>query len=248
MLHRNEIVEYIDTLLKTTEFDDYCVNGLQVEGKEQISKIVVGVSASERLFTEAIQRNADMIIVHHGLFWKNDPIPHALTGIVRNRVAQLIKNDINLTAYHLPLDAHPQIGNNAQIIKKLNLKLIKPVEIGFLAKLDTPVSIESFVKLVNEKLETKSMVFPFGNNKVSHVLVISGGSAMDYPLALENHADTFLAGNIKESLVRELEELKLNFINAGHYNTEKFGIQALGNLLQKQYDISCEFVDIPNPV
>jgi len=244
----NEIVEYIDTLLNIAEFDDYCVNGLQVEGKEQISKIILGVSCSERLFTEAIKRNADMIIVHHGLFWKKTSAPFTLTGFTRNRIALLIENNINLAAYHLPLDAHPEIGNNAQILKKLNLEPIKPIEVGFLAKLDAPVPIENFIKLVNEKLQTDSELFLFGSKNVSQVLVISGSSAIAYPLALKNLADTFIAGNIKESLVRELEEVKLNLINAGHYNTEKLGVQALGKVLEKQFDIICEFVDIPNPV
>lgn len=248
MVYRNEILEYINTLLNIKDFDDYCINGLQVQGKEQISKIIVGVSSSERLFIEAIKRKADMILVHHGLFWKNAPAPFSLTGIVRNRIALLIKNDINLAAYHLPLDAHPEIGNNTQIIKKLNLELMKPIEIGFLAKLNAPVPINAFVNLVNERLQTESALFPFGKKYVSQVLVISGSSAIHYPLALENNADTFITGNIKESLVRELEEIKLNLINAGHYNTEKFGVQALGKVLQTQFDIIYEFVDIPNPI
>ena len=248
MPSKSEIIEYINKLLNIAEFDDYSVNGLQVEGKEQISKIILGVSCSERLFTEAVKRNADMILVHHGLFWKKTSTPFTLTGFTRNRIALLIENNINLAAYHLPLDAHPEIGNNAQILKRLKLKPIKPIEVGFLGKLEAPVPIDNFIKLVNKQLQTDSELFLFGSKKVSQVLVISGSSAIAYPLALKIFADTFIAGNIKESLVRELEEVKLNLINAGHYNTEKFGVQALGKVLERQFELTCEFVDIPNPV
>lgn len=248
MPNRNEIIEYINNLLNVNDFDDFCVNGLQLEGKKQISKIILGVSSSERLFSEAIKRKADMIIVHHGLFWKNDPRPYAVTGIVHNRIALLIKNDINLAAYHLPLDSHLEIGNNAQILKKLELNLISPVDIGFLGKLNSPVPIDAFVKLVDQRLETISLAFPFGNKKVSRVLVISGSAAYNYSLAISQGADTFLTGEIKESLVRAIEEVKLNLINAGHYNTEKFGVQALGSRLQKRFKVICEFVDVPNPI
>ncbi|MDW7681190.1 MAG: Nif3-like dinuclear metal center hexameric protein, partial [bacterium] len=128
MIQRSKLLNYLADFLKVAEFDDYCINGLQLEGTDTIKTVVLGVSVSRRLFQQAIARRADMIIVHHGLFWKNDPSPLALTGIMRERVALLITNNINLAGYHLPLDAHPEIGNNAQIMKRLNIVPIQPVD------------------------------------------------------------------------------------------------------------------------
>ncbi len=248
MVKRDEIIDYIHELLNVDEFDDYCVNGLQIEGKSEIQNIIFGVSASQRLFTDALSRKADMIIVHHGLFWKSDPSPFALTGIFRERVALLLKNDINLLGYHLPLDAHPDIGNNAQIMKQLNITPIEPVEVGFLGKLGQPIQFNQFVDLVNQKLETEAQVFSSGTNSVKNILVMSGGSSRYYQLALEKNADTFIGGDIKENIVRELEEVGLNYINAGHYNTEKFGVQELSAKIAQRFKVNCEFIDIPNPV
>lgn len=248
MVKRDEIIEYINDFLSTSEFDDLSVNGLQVEGKAEIEKIVLGVSVSERLFQAAIQQKADMVIVHHGAFWKNAPAPYILTGMHRNRMALLIKNDINLAAYHLPLDAHSEIGNNAQIMKRLNIEPIKPVEVGFLGRLNGPVPLEVFAETVNKELQTISQVFPFGPQHVQRVLVMSGSSSKYYQLVLDNDADTFLGGDMKENVVRELEEVRLNFVHAGHYNTEKFGVQALGEKLNQQFNLYCKFIDIPNPV
>lgn len=248
MVKRQEIIEFIKNLLNVNEFDDLSVNGLQVEGKEEIHNIILGVSVSERLLQSAVQKKADMVIVHHGSFWKNAPTPYMLTGIHRRRMALLLKNDINLAAYHLPLDAHPEIGNNAQIMKCLNIEPIKSVEVGFLGKLAGPIPIENFVDFINKQLNTHSLLFPFGSPQVYRVLVISGGSSRFYQLALDNDADTFIGGDMRENIVRELEEVGLNFINAGHYNTEKLGIQALGEKLKQTFKINCTFIDVPNPV
>ena len=248
MVRRDEIIEYINNFLNINAFDDLSVNGLQVEGKSKIEKIVLGVSVSERLFRAAAEQQADMVIVHHGAFWKNAPSPYILTGMHRKRMALLINNDINLAAYHLPLDAHLEIGNNTQIMKRLNIEPIKPVEVGLLGRLKEPVPIEMFTQFVNKKLQTNSQVFPFGAPDVQQILVISGGSSRYYQLALDNNVDTFLGGDMRENVVRELEEVKLNFIHAGHYNTEKFGVQALGEKLNQQFNLSCKFIDIPNPV
>jgi dinuclear metal center YbgI/SA1388 family protein len=248
VVKRDEIIDYINNYLNISNFDDLSVNGLQVEGKEAIEKIVLGVSVSERLFQTAVTEQADMVIVHHGAFWKNAPSPYILTGIHRYRMALLIKNDINLAAYHLPLDAHAEIGNNAQIMKRLEIESIKPVEVGFLGRLKQPVPLEMFTDTVNKALQTNAQVFGFGSPGVQRVLVMSGGTSRYYQLALENNADTFLGGDMKENVVRELEEVGMNFINAGHYNTEKFGVQALGEKLSQQFNLSCKFVDIPNPI
>lgn len=248
MVDRDQILNYLNEFLKVQEFDDYCINGLQVEGKAEIKKVICAVSVSQRLFSQAVKRNADLIIVHHGLFWRSDPSPFFITGLLKNRLALLLKNDINLAGYHLPLDAHPKIGNNAQIMKRLNLTPIKPVDVGFLGELKTETDRDGFINLVNAKIDTEAQIFNFGRSKIRRVLVVSGGGSRLYPMALENKVDVFISGEIKENVVRELEESGLNYINAGHYNTEKFGIQALCQQIANQFNLNCEFIDIPNPV
>jgi len=248
MAKRDEIIQYISELLDSSEFEDDSINGLQVEGKAEIEKIVLGVSVSQRLFQAAVEQQADLIIVHHGMFWKRASSPYILTGLLRNRIALLIKNDINLAAYHLPLDAHAELGNNAQIMKRLQIEPIKPVDVGLLGRLKTALPFEKFVQIINKELQTNALVFPFGSSDVHRVLIISGGSSRLYQLALDNDADTFIGGDMRENVVRELEEVGLNFIHAGHYNTEKFGIQALGEKLKQEFSIPCQFIDIPNPV
>jgi dinuclear metal center YbgI/SA1388 family protein len=248
MAAREKILNYLNELLNISEFDDYCVNGMQVEGKKEVKCIVLGVSVSQRLFQQAIEKNADMIIVHHGMFWKSDPQPFSLTGIFRERLALLLKKNINLLAYHLPLDAHPEFGNNARIITKLDMKPVKTVAEGFVGELKMKLKREEFIDLINEKLATEAQVFPFGNEYVKKVLILSGGSCRYYFLAKENSADTFIGGDIKENIVRELEETNINYINAWHYNTEKFGVQVLGEIIANKFGIQCDFIDIPNPV
>ena len=248
MAKRNEIIQYIDDLLAINEFEDLGVNGLQVEGREEIHKIILGVSTSERLYRAAVEQGADMIIVHHGAFWKNADKAYILTGIHRNRMALLIKNDINLAGYHLPLDAHPEIGNNACILNRLGMEQVQQVEVGILGQLPAPEQFDKFVERVDKQLETSSLSFPFGSASAHRVLVISGSSSRYYQLALDHDADTFLGGDMREEIVRELEEVGLNFIHAGHYNTEKFGVQALGQKLEKDFAVTCKFIDISNPV
>jgi len=248
MVDRDKLEQFLSEFLKTDEFDDYCVNGIQVEGRQQIKKIILGVSVSQRLFREAAQRQADAIIVHHGLFWKNDPTPFSLKGLMRDRVAILLKNDISLFGYHLPLDAHPEIGNNAMILRILGLTQQQAVDVGFLGKFSKPISRLELLHLVNENLDTEAELFPFGKEKVQSVVVISGGSSSAYPLAALVGAEAFIAGEIKENHVREIEEVGLNFISAGHYNTEKFGVQALGDYISQHFDVHCEYVDVPNPI
>jgi dinuclear metal center YbgI/SA1388 family protein len=230
------------------------VNGLQVEGKEDIQRIVTGVSVSRRLFAEAIQRKADAIIVHHGLFWKGDPVPSTLTGLVADRVRDLIKHDINLFGYHGPLDIHPVLGNNAQIAKKLGLHVVNRVRIeewegaGYVCENPKAVPREGFVESVNTNLDTEALLFGFGSETVHRVLVCSGGCSIYYYVAKENGCDTFFSGEIKESIVRLADEAGLNFIAAGHYNTEKWGIIALGDHLREKFGLDVDWVDIPNPV
>ena len=251
MVARDRIIKFCEDYLKAKKFTDAFHNGLQVEGTESISKIVTGVSFSVALIDEAIKRKAQMIIVHHGLFAKNIPMPPVINGHFKNRLKLLLSNDINLAGFHLPLDAHSAIGNNISLAKLFNLKNIKPIntadygEIGFIGDFARPKLFTDFVKEVNKKLNTKSYIIPAGLKHVKRLGIISGGAAPDYIDAVKMGADIYLSGDIREDLVEAIKETKINFINAGHYNTEKLGVQNLGKLIAKKFKIRVEFVDVP---
>ena len=246
-----EIIKYCGDYLGVDKWKDYCINGLQVEGSPKISKIITGVSWSEKLIEVAIKKRAKAIIVHHGLFKSHIDFPPQVRGIVRGRLKLLLENNINLLGYHLPLDAHPVIGNNISILKLLELEKTKTIkspeygEIGFVGELKEAVKFNDFVDLVNKKLDTNSYTITAGSKKVKRVGVVSGGASPDYKTAAELGVDTYICGDIRESLVRAIEETKINFINAGHYNTEKLGIINLGKLVEKKFGIKTEFIDIP---
>lgn len=242
---RNEIIEYLDDYLKVKDFQDYCHDGLQVEGKENISKVVTGVTLSMRLIREAIKKEAGMLIVHHGIFVRDVPSPLQLKGLQKERVKEILCHDLNLAGYHLPLDAHPRIGNNASLSKMFGLKSLEKADVGFVGKLEMAISLDDFVRLVDKKLNVKSSVLKFGNNKIKRVGIISGGSSPDLEVIFREGADVFLCGDMREEVVRKAEEIGINIINAGHYNTEKLGIQNLGKIVEKNFKVKVEFVDIP---
>ncbi len=251
MIKREKIVKFCNEYLKVDTFKDYCYNGLQIEGKEDISKIVTGVSLSRQFIEKAIEEKADMIVVHHGLFKNQLGDPPRIIGIFKNRIKLLMQHDINLCGYHLPLDAHPEIGNNislARLLKLINLEhLISPYygEIGYIGDMKVEMKFIDFISYVNKMLHTQSFIIAAGHEWVKKVGIISGGSAIEYSEAFAQGADTFITGEIKENIVREVEETGMNFINAGHYNTEKLGIQNLGKLVSEKFNIQMKFIDIP---
>lgn len=247
-MNRDELVHYLNELLAIAEFSDTSANGLQVEGRKQIEKIVCGVSISDRLFKAAIDKNADMILVHHGLFWKRDPSPMTITGIRRNRLALLLKNGINLVAYHLPLDAHGEFGNNIQLLNRLQIPAVDPFEVGFIGSPADSLSVSDLCRKIDVALETNSVLFDFGPQEVKQLLVVSGSGSLLAENAKQIGIDTFIGGDIKEDHVRIFEELQLNYIAAGHYNSEKLGVQALCDHITLKFGLETEFVDVPNPV
>ncbi|MCK4798404.1 MAG: Nif3-like dinuclear metal center hexameric protein, partial [Spirochaetes bacterium] len=226
----------------------------QIEGNKIISKIITGVSLSQRLISEAVKKKANMIIVHHGFFSETIPSPLQLKGIHRNRIKDILFNDINLIGYHLPLDANSMIGNNISLAKLFGFMKVKQFDIGFginfgvMGEFKKAVNFNDFIDLVNEKLKAKSYVLPFGKKMIRKVAIISGGSSPYYNQACEMGADVFITGDIRENIVREAEEIEINIINVGHYNTEKLGIQNLGKLIEKKFGVEVEFVDVPNEV
>ncbi|MBN2017209.1 MAG: Nif3-like dinuclear metal center hexameric protein [Candidatus Cloacimonetes bacterium] len=251
MVKRDDIVQFCNECLQADTFKDYCYNGLQIEGKKEIESIVIGVSLSRRFIEKAIEENTDMIIVHHGLFKSQLGDPPRIAGIFRERIKLILDNDINLCGYHLPLDAHPEIGNNISLARLFELQNIETLhspyygEIGYIGELQNSMKFIDFVEFVDHKLHTNSYFLAAGPSVVSRIGIVSGGGSLEYSGALEKKADTFLTGEIRENIVREVEEYHINFINAGHYNTEKLGIKNLGTLLSEKYGIRIKFIDIP---
>ncbi|RMD59866.1 Nif3-like dinuclear metal center hexameric protein [Candidatus Parcubacteria bacterium] len=255
MATNKQIVEFCQTYLESDKFKDYCLNGLQVEGKSEVRKIVVGVSLSVAFIKEALEAKADMLVVHHGIFGNQlGEFPQlAVKGYIRQRLKLLLEHNLNLVGFHLPLDAHPKIGNNISLLKILGLKksgILSAPSYGNIGFVGTTPSLkrEEFISLVEKKLNTKCYWVGGGPRIVKRVGIVSGGASNAFQLAKEAGVDTFLCGEIKESVVRAVEELQINFINAGHYNTEKLGIQNLGRLIGRRFKVKVEFIDIPNEV
>lgn len=237
-----EIVKDLNKLLQIDLTPEQ--NGLQVEGVKEIKKIVFGVSANMALFEAAVKKGAQMLIVHHGLLWGHE---HKLTGVFGARIRFLIKHDLNLVAYHLPLDKHPVLGNNAGLAKLLGLKNLKPfgtykgLKIGFKGNLNKPKSFESiFNVLGGEGLN-------FGPKKIKTVAIVSGGAHEMLEEAIIEKADLYICGSRDEYVQELAREGKINFIAMGHYNSEKLGILALKKYIDKKYKVSTEFIDIKNP-
>lgn len=245
MANRNNIIQFCEDYLKTVDFDDGCKNGLQVEGRKEVNKIVTGVTFSQKLLEKAIEKQADMILVHHGLF--NDQIgqPAQIKGFVKERLKKLLENDINLAGFHLPLDAHPEIGNNISLVREFGLENLKEFDIGFIGTPKEGLEFQELVKRVEEKLRTDTYIIQAGPEQCRRVAVCSGGASPRFSLAAEMGADTYISGDVRENVVREIEETGINFINAWHYNTEKLGIYNLGELLKEKFGVEVEFVDIP---
>jgi len=249
-----KIVKFCEDYLRVKNWTDFCLNGPQIEGAPKVSKIITGVSLSKKLIEIAVKKRAKMIIVHHGIFIRSLPSPLVLRGFMKERIKMILANDINLLGFHLPLDAHPVIGNNISLAKLLGMEKAKAFtdfehgEVGFIGQLKKSVSFKEFIALVNEKLQTNSYIISAGPKKIKTIAIVSGGASSDFKIAADLGADTFLCGDIREDIVRAVEETRINFINAGHYNTEKIGIQNLGALISRQFKIKTEFIDIPNDI
>lgn len=254
MAKRDEIVKFINEYLKIEKFEDKSANGLQVAGKEEVDKIALGVSASLALFEESAKRGADMIIVHHGLLWEGNEL--RIDELRKRRLQILFDKDISLLGYHLPLDGHPVIGNNIQILKKLNLKKKEEFGkyggkfIGVVGELKRKMPFKEFVKVVDKLFSCQSFILSLGPEMVKTVGIISGGGggANDMIEAFKYHCNVYLTGEPFESGFAMAKEARLNVVAPGHYNTEKFGVQALGKLLEKKFKVKTEFIDIPNPL
>ena len=250
-MDRDKLVNFINACLKSGEIKDHSKNGLQVEGKKEVKKILFGVSVSLELIKKAVSEKADMIIVHHGLFWGKE---QALTGRYKERVKFLLENDINLCAWHLPLDLHPEIGNNIRIIKLFNAKNIKPfglydgIKIGCKAELKKNLPLSAVAARLASALGSRPVILGFGPQKIKTLGVVSGGAQGLLQQAADEKLDLYITGEISEHNFDTARENGINFMAAGHYNTEKTGIWALQELLERKFKLKTVFLDTKNPI
>lgn len=248
---RDKIIKFINDYLKIKDFNDSSLNGLQVEGKSEIKKILFAVSYSKTIGDYAAKKQFDMIIVHHGILWgKEQPI----TGIFKKRIDSLLKNDINLLAYHIPLDANSKIGNNISLIKLFPVKNIKPFgdykgkKIGFKAVFKKPIELKEIIETIKKNISKNPLILNFGEKKINSLAVVSGGASSFFEQAINEKIDLYITGEPSEYVFELAKESKTNFIAAGHHKTEVFGIKNLQKLIQKKFKLESEFLDTENPI
>lgn len=232
---------------------DYCPNGLQVEGSPEVKRIVTGVTASQALIEKAIELNADALLVHHGFFWKGET--EAIRGMKGRRIRSLIKNDINLYGYHLPLDIHPELGNNVQLAKQLNIEIEGGLEgheqsVALFGSFNTPVSALELSKRISDAYCREPLhIAPDASEKLIKTVGWCTGGGQDYiDLAAKHGLDAFISGEISERTTYSAREQGIHYFSAGHHATERDGVKALGEWLANEHGLEVTFVDINNPV
>ncbi|MEY3121895.1 MAG: hypothetical protein RI993_720 [Pseudomonadota bacterium] len=248
-MHQKTLEDYLNTMLEIARFRDYCPNGLQVEGRAQIQTIVTGVTASQALISRAIELQADAIIVHHGYFWRGENA--CLRGIKRQRIAALITHDINLLAYHLPLDAHIELGNNAQLAKKLNIAVegsFGEQALALQGSFETPLTLGELNTELTQLLARQPLIIGDLSKSIRRIAWCSGAAQDMFEAATNLEIDAYLTGEISEQNVHTARETGIAFISAGHHATERYGIQALGKHIAEQFNLCHYFVDVENPV
>ncbi|WP_342594770.1 Nif3-like dinuclear metal center hexameric protein [Salinicola lusitanus] len=251
MISRQILLEAVDTELDIDAFKDYTVNGLQVEGRDRIERVLTGVTACQALLDEAVAWNADAVLVHHGYFWKNEPV--SVTGMKHRRLATLLSNDINLLAYHLPLDAHVSMGNNACLGQRLGFEVERCLdgELGrgllWMGAPQAELDSSALAGLVERALGRTPTLIEGGSGVIRRVAWCTGGAQDMLPMAAEAGADAFISGEISERTTHMAREMGVTYLAAGHHATERDGIQALGNWLAERFGIEHRFVDIDNP-
>jgi len=247
-----DIVTFLNDLLKIDQYADYCPNGLQVEGRSEVSKVITGVTASQALIDSAIDEGADIILVHHGYFWRGES--QAITGIKKNRIKKLLQQDVSLLAYHLPLDGHKELGNNAQLAEKLGLTVQgwfgpEGKDICLQGELKIPMSSEQFSNVIHKALSRKPLHIGATENKtISSVALCTGGAQSYFEAAIAKNVDAYITGEVSEQCFHLAKETGVDYFSAGHHATERYGVLAIGNLLTKNFSVDHKFLDVDNPV
>lgn len=248
-----DLIADLDALLEPASYDDFGPNGLQVPGAAEVARVVTGVTAHRELLERAIELRAELVLVHHGLFW--DFHPTGLTPVLAERLRLLFRHDVNLAAYHLPLDGHEIVGNNAQLAERLGCSSHAPFgtgrgrpigRLGTFAGEGVPAA-ELFARV--ERVTGRSpLVFDAGPERVATIGIVSGSAAKSLPEAVAAGLDAFLTGEPAEHVMGDAREAGIHFIAAGHHATETFGVRALGERLADRFGVEHVFVDVPNPV
>ena len=248
-MHLKRLCEFCDEYLSVSEFNDYCPNGLQVEASVEVNKIVCGVTASQALIEAAIEQGADTLIVHHGYFWKGEA--QAITGHKGRRISSLIKNGINLLAFHLPLDVHPEVGNNVQLARVLDWEVTGSFgEQGlvFEGNLHRQQALDEFAQHIETGIDTRALAISAGDHAIKRIAWCTGAAQGFIEAAAERGVDAFVSGEVSEPTFHLAREMGIHYIAAGHHATERYGVQALTQVIADRFGIEQQFIDIPNPV
>jgi len=248
MISPQDLQRYLNNLLEIDQFKDYCPNGLQVEGKLHITRLVTGVTASLALIEAALDSHADAILVHHGYFWKNENA--CITGIKQRRLKQLLAADVNLFAYHLPLDAHPQYGNNVQLAKRLGFQIkgsLAAAPLVLLGTLNQPIAGVVLSGLLLQHLAHEPIHVVGTQRLIEKVAWCTGGAQSYIEQAALHGVDAYISGEISEATTHIAREYGIDYFAAGHHATERYGVQALGEHLATHFKLNHHFIDIPNP-
>jgi dinuclear metal center YbgI/SA1388 family protein len=253
MAKRDEITAFCDELLDVASFDDYGPNGLQVPGVAQVSKVATGVSANLELLQSAVDSGAQLVLTHHGVLWGAEVSPLSMPMAARLRA--LLCADVSLAAYHLPLDAHPEIGNNALLRDALGLEAddrpfgqAKGAAVGLIGRASEPIDLAELRRRLAEAVGREPLVFDAGPERISTVGIVTGGGAFAIHEAGPLGLDALITGEPSEPVMGEAKEYGVHFLAGGHYATEVLGIRRLGELVAERFSIEHEFIDVPNPI
>ncbi len=239
-------------VLRPEQFNDYCPNGLQVQGRENVSRLVTGVTACQDLIEAAVEADADALLVHHGYFWRGED--QSISGIKKSRIETLLKNEISLLAYHLPLDVHREFGNNVQLARVLGIEIEGELgnqnnhPIGLTGVPDQDLDFDSLQTLLTERLGRRPLAVE-GRSKSIRSIGWCTGAAQNYiELAVAAGVDAYITGEVSEPTVHIARETGIHFFSAGHHATERYGVQAIGGYLAEKLGLEHQFIDIDNPV
>ena len=248
-MQRAELDTYLDQYLEVARFRDYCPNGLQVEGKDSVTRIVTGVTASLALIERAIEARADALLVHHGYFWRGED--QRLVGMRRRRIAKLLEHDLNLYAFHLPLDAHAEVGNNVALARTLGLTIdgrSGEQDLVFHGRPDASLTLGELAARIESRLARPPLVIGEAGRRVHRVAWCTGAAQGFLEEAVRLGVDAYISGEASEQTVHLARESGVAYIAAGHHATERYGIEALGAHLQGRFGLEHLHIDVPNPV
>lgn len=242
----------LKSVLRPEQFKDYCPNGLQVEGRKEISKLVTGVTACQELIDAAAREGADALLVHHGYFWRGED--QSISGIKKSRIEALLKHDMSLLAYHLPLDVHQEFGNNVQLAKVLGIEIDGELgkqnnhPIGLTGSLAGGVDFDSLKALITDRLGREPLAIAGASRSIEKIAWCTGAAQNYIELAVAAGVDAYITGEVSEPTVHIARESGIHFYSAGHHATERYGVQAIGGYLAEKFDLDHQFIDIDNPV